>query len=426
MRDYENEPQSKEQHPEQQPNEHRGYAQRSSTYRETPNTSRKERFPWLKVILVALIAGILGALLVVGIAGSFSNGFPWSNHNGSDVNVAHNQKGGNTLDGKSTKYKSVNEMINDQAPAIVGVINEQQAQSLDDLLQGKSTKAQPTGVGSGVVYQKNNGDAFIVTNNHVIEGASSIKVQLHNSKQVDAKLVGTDALTDIAVLKIKDRDDIKAITFGDSSKVKTGDSVFAMGNPLGLEFANTVTSGIISANERTIEADTSAGANKVTVLQTDAAINPGNSGGALVDIDGNLIGINSMKIAAPQVEGIGFAIPSNEVKIVIDSLVKHGEVKRPSIGIGMINVSDIPPQYKNNSQLDSGVYVAQVQRQGIDIKKGDIIVEIDGHKVENDTDLRSYLYKDKKPGDRIQLKINRDGKTKNVEITLTEANKAAK
>lgn len=420
MRENDNEQQPKEQQEIQQ-NQHVDGGQHHTTYR-TPPPPRKAPFPWLKVILVSLIAGILGALIVVGATGGLSNVLPWGNHNGSEVNVANNQKGGNSLDGKSSKYKSVNEMIKDQAPAIVGVINEQRAQNLGDLLQGKSAKAEPTGIGSGVVYQKNNGDAFIVTNNHVIEGASSIKVQLHNSKQVDAKLVGTDPLTDIAVLKIKDRNDIKAITFGDSSKVKTGDSVFAMGNPLGLEFANTVTSGIISASERTIEADTSAGSNKVTVLQTDAAINPGNSGGALVDIDGNLVGINSMKIAAPQVEGIGFAIPSNEVKLVIGELVKHGEVKRPSIGIGMINVADIPEQYKTNSGVDSGVYVAQVQRRGIDVEKGDIIVAIDGHKVDSDTDLRSYLYKDKKPGDHIKLKINRDGKTKEVDVTLTESN----
>ena len=125
-----------------------------------------------------------------------------------------------------------------------------------------------------MIYQISDGSAYIVTNNHVVDGASEIKVQLHNSKQVDAKLIGKDALTDIAVLKIKDTKGIKAIQFANSSKVQTGDSVFAMGNPLGLEFANSVTSGIISASERTIDANTSAGNTKVNVLQTDAAINP--------------------------------------------------------------------------------------------------------------------------------------------------------
>ena len=135
-----------------------------------------------------------------------------------------------------------------------------------------------------------------------------------------------------------------------------------MGNPLGLEFANSVTSGIISANERTIDANTTGGNTKVNVLQTDAAINPGNSGGALVDINGNLVGINSMKIASEQVEGIGFAIPSNEVKATIEQLVKHGKIERPSIGIGLINLQDIPESYRKemNTDSQSGVYVAKV------------------------------------------------------------------
>ncbi|PNZ76958.1 serine protease HtrA [Staphylococcus microti] len=375
----------------------------------------------LRTIIIALVAGLIGGLIAFSAISGFSKLTNMNGDSGAEVNVAQNDKGGNLLDNKSKNYASVNTMIQDKAPSIVGVINEQKAESLEDLLRGKSTNAEPSGIGSGVIYQRTQNEAFIVTNNHVIDGASSIKVQLHNSKQVSAELVGTDSLTDIAVLKIKNRNDIKAIDFADSSKVKTGDSVFAMGNPLGLEFANTVTSGIISASERTIDAETTSGTNKVTVLQTDAAINPGNSGGALVDINGNLVGINSMKISAPQVEGIGFAIPSNEVKLVIEQLVKHGEVKRPSIGIGMLNVADIPASYQKRLQLDSGVYVAEVQRRGIDLKSGDIITKVDDQKVENDSDLRSYLYKNKKPGDSVTFTIMRDGKTKNVDVTLVES-----
>lgn len=135
-----------------------------------------------------------------------------------------------------------------------------------------------------------------------------------------------------------------------------------MGNPLGLQFANSVTSGIISASERTIDAETTGGNTKVSVLQTDAAINPGNSGGALVDINGNLVGINSMKIAATQVEGIGFAIPSNEVKVTIEQLVKHGKIDRPSIGIGLINLKDIPEEEREQLHTDSedDIYVAKL------------------------------------------------------------------
>lgn len=377
----------------------------------------KPKFPWFRIIIIALIAGIIGALIVLGV-NRLMNGDD-SNSGGSQVQQATNDKGGNVLDGKSDKYKSVNAMIKDVSPAIVGVINMQKATSFDDLLQGKSTKAQEAGIGSGVIYQINNNSAYIVTNNHVIDGASQIKVQLHNGKQVEAKLVGTDAVSDIAVLKIDSQKGIKAMKFANSSKVQTGDSVFAMGNPLGLEFANSVTSGIISANERTIESNTTSGGTKVNVLQTDAAINPGNSGGALVDVNGNLVGINSMKIAADQVEGIGFAIPSNEVRVTIEQLVKHGKVERPSIGIGLLNLSDIPDSYKKElkTDRDTGVYVAKVSHSS-ELKVGDIITKVDSKKVDDDTDLRTYLYQNKKPGETVKLTVIRDGKTKDVSVTL--------
>ncbi|ALM57334.1 S1C family serine protease [Staphylococcus equorum] len=383
-------------------------------------SKNKTKFPWFKTIIVALVAGIIGALLVLGIGKIMeSTGL---NDNGSSVQEASNSSnGGNTLDGKSEKYDSVNQMINDVSPTIVGVINMQKAQNLDSLLKGDSSKSEEAGVGSGVIYQKNNGSAYIVTNNHVIDGANEIKVQLHNSKQVDAKLVGKDALTDIAVLKINDTKGTKAIDFANSSKVNTGDSVFAMGNPLGLEFANSVTSGIISASERTIDTKTSAGTNKVNVLQTDAAINPGNSGGALVDINGNLVGINSMKIASEQVEGIGFAIPSNEVKVTIKELVENGEIERPSIGISLLNVSEIPEQYKEelNTKRNDGVYIAKVHADN-ELKEGDIITAIDDKKVKEDADLRSYLYENKKPGDSVEMTIERNGKEQTVEVPLKE------
>ncbi|MBF7016844.1 S1C family serine protease [Staphylococcus durrellii] len=398
--------------------------QNSYSY-EQPRHRYKLKFPWFKTIVVALIAGIIGAMIVLGVGKLLNN--TDSERSGSSVQEATHSKGGNTLDGKNDQRTSVNKMINDVSPSIVGVINMQKTQNLNDLLEGKSSKSQQAGVGSGVIYEKNNNSAYIVTNNHVIDGASDIKVQLHNNKQVNAKLVGKDALTDIAVLKINHTEGIEAIKFANSSKVKTGDSVFAMGNPLGLEFANSVTSGIISANERTIDTQTAAGANKVNVLQTDAAINPGNSGGALVDINGNLVGINSMKIANEQVEGIGFAIPSNEVKVTIKSLVENGKIERPSIGIGLLNLSEIPDNYK--SKLDTnrkdGVYVAKVDSDN-GLKEGDIITKIDNKTVKEDTDLKSYLYQHKKPGEQAKLTIERKGETKQVNVTLKKLKTTSK
>lgn len=378
----------------------------------------KPKFPWFKTIIVALIAGVIGALLVLGA--SKIMGLVGIDNGGAQVQEANNSKGGNVLDGKSDKYKSVNAMIKDVSPAIVGVINMQKANGLEDFLQGKSSsESEEAGIGSGVIYQINNNSAYIVTNTHVISGASEIKVQLHSGKQVKAKLIGKDTVSDIAVLKIDNTKGIKSIKFANSSKVQTGDSVFAMGNPLGLEFANSVTSGIISANERTIESNTTSGGTKVNVLQTDAAINPGNSGGALVDINGNLVGINSMKIAAEQVEGIGFAIPSNEVKVTIEQLVKNGKIERPSIGIGLLNLSDIPDSYKKelSTDRDDGIYVAKVSRSS-ELKTGDIITKIDDKTVKEDTDLRTYLYQNKKPGETAKLTVIRDGKTLTVNVNL--------
>lgn len=405
---------------EQNTNNNQNYQQNTTQYTSNKRIRQKPKFPWFRTVIVALVAGIIGALIVLGVGKLMETTV--LNDNGSSVNEASNTgNGGNTLDGKSEKYDSVNQMINDVSPAIVGVINMQKAQNLDDLLKGKSSKAQEAGVGSGVIYQKNNGSAYIVTNNHVIDGASEIKVQLHNSKQVDAKLIGKDALTDMAVLKINETKGTKAINFANSSKVKTGDSVFAMGNPLGLEFANSVTSGIISASERTIDTQTSAASNKVNVLQTDAAINPGNSGGALVDINGNLVGINSMKIANEQVEGIGFAIPSNEVKVTIKELVEKGKIDRPSIGIGLLNVSEIPDEYKDQLKTSrkDGAYVAKVDGDN-GLKEGDIITAIDDKNVKEDTDIRSYLYENKKPGDSVKLTVERKGKQQTVDVTLKE------
>lgn len=405
---------------DQNTNNNQNYQQNTTQYTPNKRIRTKLKFPWFRTVIVALVAGIIGALIVLGVGKLMETTV--LNNNGSSVNEASNTgNAGNTFDGKSEKYDSVNQMINDVSPAIVGVINMQKAQNLDDLLKGKSSKSQEAGVGSGVIYQKNNGSAYIVTNNHVIDGASEIKVQLHNSKQVDAKLIGKDALTDMAVLKINETKGTKAINFANSSKVKTGDSVFAMGNPLGLEFANSVTSGIISASERTIDTQTSAGSNKVNVLQTDAAINPGNSGGALVDINGNLVGINSMKIANEQVEGIGFAIPSNEVKVTIKELVEKGKIDRPSIGIGLLNVSEIPDQYKEQLKTSrkDGAYVAKVDGDN-GLKEGDIITAIDDKNVKEDTDIRSYLYENKKPGDSVKLTVEREGKQQKINVTLKE------
>lgn len=201
--------------------------------------------------------------------------------------------------------------------------------------------------GSGVIYKKADQSAFIVTNNHVIDGAAKIQVMLHNGKKVTATLVGKDAMTDLAVLKIESDNVTTTAEFGDSSKIAVGENVLAIGSPLGSEYASSVTQGIISAKKRLVEATSENGQNYggSTVIQTDAAINPGNSGGPLINFAGQVIGINSMKLSTSSsgtsVEGMGFAIPSDQVVDVVNKLVKDGKITRPAIGIGLVNLSEV-------------------------------------------------------------------------------------
>ncbi|WQK86429.1 trypsin-like peptidase domain-containing protein [Mammaliicoccus sp. Dog046] len=401
-----------------------------STFNESTSNNfyykKKNKIPWYQSCLIPFLSGILGTVLVLALYFGGTKIIDVFGSNNDDAKVTKapaNEKGGNIKDNLSSN-QSVSSMIKGVSPSIVGVINKQKASGIESFFSDKdSNESQETGTGTGVIYQTDKNSTYIVTNNHVIEGASEIEVRLHNDKSVKAHLVGRDVMTDLAVLKIEGNYNIKPIKFADSSKVKAGETVFALGNPLGVEFANSVTQGIISSEERTMNVETSEGATEATVIQTDAAINPGNSGGALVDLNGNLIGINSMKISRPDVEGIGFAIPSNEVDNIIKDIMSDGKVTRPYIGIGMISIEDIPNEYKKELNLteDKGVYVSEVDRKANNgLKKEDVITEIDGKKVHSVSDIKNYLYNKKKPGDKLTLKIVRNGKTQTEKITLKE------
>ena len=237
--------------------------------------------------------------------------------------------------------------------------------------------------------------------------------------------MGTDALTDIAVLKVQGQLNIKPVAFADSSKIRIGEPVYAIGNPLGLELAGTVTEGIVSSKERTMKVETSAGNASVKVIQTDAAINPGNSGGALINTSGQLIGINSMKISANQVEGIGFAIPSNDTKTIIEQLVKNGKVERPYMGLGLVGINDVPAEYLKELKITQteGVVVAQTDSVSrTKFNKGDVITAINGHKVESDSDVRNYIYTHHKAGDNVKFTVYREDKKTEVTMTLRSTN----
>jgi serine protease Do len=277
----------------------------------------------------------------------------------------------------------------------------------------KDKEQKEFALGSGVIVSD---DGYIVTNNHVVAGATKIIVKLHNGKKYKAKLIGTDPKTDIAIIKI-DAKNLKPITFANSSKIKVGDIVLAIGNPFGL--GETVTQGIISALNRT-----SIGLNDYeNFIQTDAAINPGNSGGALVDLKGRLIGINSAIISrSGGNNGIGFAIPSNMVKFVITSLVKNGTVTRGYLGVMISNIDSSKAKLYG---IDYGVLINKVEPNSAaskaGLKPGDIIVEVNGEKVNNAGELRNKIAF-AGVNAKVTLKVYRNGKY----VTLTAKLKALK
>jgi serine protease Do len=319
----------------------------------------------------------------------------------------------------STESGDVANIVEDASESIVGIVNYQKQNGM-----GASQDA-PAGTGSGVLFKKEGDSAYIITNNHVIEGASKIEVSLFDGEKTEGELIGADPLTDLAVVKIDGKYADNLLEVGDSSALRAGEQVIAIGNPLGLDLSRTVTQGIVSAVDRTIPVQTSEGESELNVIQTDAAINPGNSGGALLNSKGELIGINSAKISNSGVEGLGFAIPSKDFMPIVSEIIKTGKVERPYIGIGMTNLSDVPRHYLPNlpESVEAGVIVANIDGTSAaakaGIKEGDVITEMNGQSVASVADLRRQLYGDLKVGDKIDLTIFRDGKEMTVSLTLT-------
>ncbi|MBW3496391.1 S1C family serine protease [Bacillus sp. FDAARGOS_1420] len=326
---------------------------------------------------------------------------------------------------KPEGVNSLQNMIEDAKEVVVGVINYQK-NSDPFAVQKQSEEA---GSGSGVIYKKTGNKVFIVTNNHVIDGSNKIEVKLNNGKKLTAKVVGTDPLLDLAILEIDGTDVKKVATLGDSEKIRTGESVIAIGNPLGLE--GSVTKGIISSKDRVIPVSTLGNQQvdwQAQVIQTDAAINPGNSGGALFNEQGEVIGINSSKIAQHAVEGIGFAIPINIAKTVLESLEKDGVVKRPMIGVQLFNVEEITnsarDQLKLPKQIINGVVLGSISNQSPAEKGGlqqhDVVIALDEQKIENVVQFRKYLYEKKKLGDTIKVTVYRNDEKITKMVKLTE------
>ncbi|MCD7975366.1 MAG: trypsin-like peptidase domain-containing protein [Phascolarctobacterium sp.] len=295
-------------------------------------------------------------------------------------------------------------------PAVVGITNRAYVRDVFNRMQ-----LTERGTGSGVIYDK---DGFIATNNHVVEGAEEIIVSLTDGRSVKGRVLGADAVTDLAVVKI-DETDLPVVVFGDSDTLQVGEPAIAIGNPLGLEFRGSVTAGVISALNRSIE----LGERKFNLIQTDAAINPGNSGGALVNADGEVVGINSAKIALGGVEGIGFAIPVNTAKPILAELAKSGRVARPYLGAALVD-KEIAARYGFEMDLHDGIFIVKIVPDSpaskAGIKAGDIIVSFKGAKVSKAVELRNLLT-ECRVGDKVDVVIIRNGAEQTVPVTLEEA-----
>ncbi|MCO0807837.1 trypsin-like peptidase domain-containing protein [Lactobacillus helveticus] len=392
-----------------------------------------------KIIATAAIVGVVGGLVGGGV--SYYAMDQMNNGQGNGAAQTSISSSSSKVSEKSAKNGgTMTAAYNDVKGAVVSVINlkRQSASSGTDSLynslfgddsdssSSKNGKLETYSEGSGAVYMKSNGKGYIVTNNHVISGSNAVQVLLANGKTVNAKVVGKDSTTDLAVLSIDAKYVTQTAQFGDSKHLEAGQTVIAVGSPLGSEYASTVTQGIISAPARTIS--TSSG-NQQTVIQTDAAINPGNSGGALVNSAGQVIGINSMKLAqssdGTSVEGMGFAIPSNEVVTIVNELVKKGKITRPQLGVRVIALQGIPEGYRSRlkikSNLKNGIYIAFVNRNGsaanAGIKSGDVITKVDGKKVDDVASLHSILYSHK-VGDTVNVTVNRNGKDVDMKVKL--------
>ena len=392
---------------------------------------------------ISLVAGALGGLLVVG-GYTVVNNQKTADTSTTSSNITPVEKGKTTVSNVNVNYESeVTKAVEKVEDAVVSVTTLQKSSSdLSDIerIFGRSSTTQDTegelqeaGEGSGVIYRKDNGKAYIVTNNHVVAGADAVSIMLNSGKKADAKIVGTDVYSDLAVLEISDIDVTTVAEFGNSNSVKVGETVLAIGSPLGSSFANSVSQGIISAKDRVITNQTEDGqVINSKAIQTDAAINPGNSGGALINTAGQVIGINSSKIAQAasgvSAEGMGFAIPSNEVVNIINQLEQGKAVTRPMLGIKMIDLSllkaeDRKSVLKLDDKIVDGVVITSVEKdtpaEKAGLKKYDVITQIDGKDISSTAELQTALYS-KKIGDKMEITYYREGKKGTATVTLDQ------
>jgi serine protease Do len=374
----------------------------------TPNkqTDSKSHFINRKKIIAVAAA----SLLVLGGTGCFFSSQNKTSQAASSYSIPETQAK-EIKDLPAVRNTAIVQAVKNVGPAVVGITTRVYDR---DMFNRRVEVGQS--VGSGVIIDKK---GYIVTNNHVVSGSTDVNVSLSSGKTVAGKVIGTDEATDLAVVKIDGSDDLPVAALGDSDSLAVGETAIAIGNPLGLEFSGTVTVGVISALHRTL-GDLEQ---LIPLIQTDAAINPGNSGGALVTADGKVIGINSAKIAKEGVEGMGFAIPINSVKQIVEELISNGHVTRAYLGVYAAD-KDLAARYGYNWDHDGGVLVMKMADGGpldnSSIRRGDYIMSIDGKNVSTIRELRTIIA-DHKPGDTVHIVYEHNGDTRETDVTLSES-----
>lgn len=372
------------------------------------NNYSRQRPRFLLLIIVSLISALLGGVIAVALV-------PYIY--GNNFTALTNQVALNS--GTTTPTLNLDEETNfpveaiakNTGPAVVGIAN---FQSKGAVFGGDGLSEVASGTGFIIDTQK----GYIVTNNHVIDGAEKIVVSLADGRNLNAKLVGADDRTDLAVVQISDTKDLTAVQLGDSSQLQVGEPVVAIGNPGGQAFARSVTTGVVSATNRILDIQ---GESSFNLIQTDAAINPGNSGGPLVNYQGKVIGINSVKNSETGYEGMGFAIPITDALPTIQQLIAKGYASHPGLNV------QIDPrytaEYASQRGWPAGAYVSQVSAggpaAGAGILAGDIITKINGTEIKSSAELTHELFK-YNPGDKVSVTIYRNNKTQDVSLTLAE------
>ena len=402
--------------------------QNPTSYKNYENSKKqKSGASFTKSILLPFVSGVVGCAVVVGtcfgipsIRSSILGQEGSSNSNSSNSSEASGYVSQTSLSNYSdTAVYAANKIL----PSVVGITVEYNVNSLYSMFGDRSQTASTTASGSGIIISE---DGYILTNNHIVASSSNsdyyelssatkVTVKLFNDDtEYEAQIIGTDEQTDLAVIKI-DKTGLPKAEFADSDSIKVGEFAMAVGNPLGME--SSITCGVVSAVNREI---TDSDGNTYTLIQTDAAINAGNSGGALVNSEGQVIGINTLKLEGTGIEGMGFAIPINSTTDITSQLIEYSKVRRPYIGItGM----DLDEETAKANNLVVGVYVKSIEdfsaAEKGGVKPGDVIIEADGQKITTMDELNE-IKNSHQIGDTMTLKVNRNGQERDLTITLDE------